>query len=306
VTGDSAPADDMHTLPQTGAKPGSRRLRVALHQRVLTNLVRWSRVAVRTPRATLPPPSLLSIAAIIVTLIVVIASMFVLDLPASDWARRLPAWFSGSFEAITDYGLSGWFLIPSGIVLLGLAAVMSPALSRATQAVVETLAVRCGFLFLAIGVPGLFVAIVKRLIGRARPYVGAHDDPFAYMPFIWRPEYASMPSGHATTVASAAIAIGAIWPRARPMVWLYAAVIMFSRVVVLVHHPSDVIAGALVGFVGALLVRRWFAARRLLFEAADLRSFPGPSLRRIASEAREIVAPRRMPRAAAPVHSGRD
>ncbi len=28
---------------------------------------------------------------------------------------------------------------------------------------------------------------------------GGHDDPFAYMPFIWRPEYASMPSGHSTT-----------------------------------------------------------------------------------------------------------
>ena len=47
--------------------------------------------------------------------------------------------------------------------------------------------------------------------------------------------------------------------------WLYALVIMFSRVVVLAHHPSDVIAGALVGAVGAALVRRWFAARRLVF-----------------------------------------
>ena len=54
---------------------------------------------------------------------------------------------------------------------------------------------RFGYLFLAIGLPGLFVTIVKRLIGRARPYVGNHDDPFAYMPFIWQPEYASMPSG---------------------------------------------------------------------------------------------------------------
>jgi membrane-associated phospholipid phosphatase len=62
--------------------------------------------------------------------------------------------------------------------------------------------------------------------------------------------------------------------------WLYALVIMLSRVVVLAHHPSDVVAGALVGTVGAALVRRWFAARRLVF-SANLSVFPGPSLRRI-------------------------
>ncbi len=91
-----------------------------------------------------------------------------------------------------------------------------------------------------------------------------------------------MPSGHATTsvagrdrdrrdlAAQRALRCG-----------LYALVIMFSRVVVLAHHPSDVIAGALTGAAGAYLVRRWFAARRLVFRARDLRSFPGPSWRRI-------------------------
>ena len=63
--------------------------------------------------------------------------------------------------------------------------------------------------------------------------------------------------------------------------WLYALVIMFSRVAVLAHHPSDVIAGALVGVAGACLVRRWFAARRLAVRARDLRAYPGPSWLRI-------------------------
>ena len=155
-------------------------------------------------------------------------------------------------------------------VLLCLAAVTSPRLTRLTQGVLAMLTVRFGFLFLAIGLPGLFVTIIKRLIGRARPYVGSPDDPFIYRPFVWAPEYASMPSGHATTAASAAIAIGALWPASRPVMWFYALVIMFSRVVVLAHHPSDVIAGALVGALGALWVRRAFAARGLLFSAIDL------------------------------------
>jgi membrane-associated phospholipid phosphatase len=63
---------------------------------------------------------------------------------------------------------------------------------------------------------------------------------------------------------------------------------MFSRVVVLAHHPSDVIAGALVGALGALLVRRAFAARGLLFSATDLNAFPGPSLPRVKAALREV------------------
>ena len=75
-----------------------------------------------------------------------------------------------------------------------------------------------------------------------------------------------MPSGHATTAAAAAIAIGALWPRTRWVMWLYALVIMFSRVVVLAHHPSDVIAGALVGARRApVWCAAGFAARRLVF-----------------------------------------
>jgi membrane-associated phospholipid phosphatase len=122
---------------------------------------------------------------------------------------------------------------------------------------------------------------LKRLIGRARPYVGHTDDPFAYIPFIWRAEYASMPSGHATTAAAAAIAIGAVWPRLRGVVWVYALIILATRVIIAVHHPSDVIAGALLGVIGALMIRRRFAARRLVFRPGDLRPYATPSWRRL-------------------------
>jgi membrane-associated phospholipid phosphatase len=256
----------------------------------LSDIIRWCGVLLRPARTRLPGPAASTLAAIGLTLIATVGSMFFLDVAASDWARALPVWFTDIFEQITDFGLSGWFLFPFGLLLLCFAAAASQHLSRRTQNLLAMLSVRFGFLFLAIGIPGLFVAIVKRLIGRARPYVGSHDDPFAYVPFIWRPEYASMPSGHATTAASAAIAIGALWPRARGVMWIYALVIMFSRVVVLAHHPSDVIAGGLVGVVGAGLVRRWFAARGLLFSATDLRAFPWPSFKRVGEAARKVFA----------------
>jgi membrane-associated phospholipid phosphatase len=256
------------------------------------NLERWTLAVATPPPAAMLRPHTPAVAASIATLVVVVISMFVLDTAASDWANHEPIWFRDAFEKITDFGLSGWFLIPFGGAVLGLAAVISPTLSRMSRGVLLALAARFGFLFLAIGVPGLFVTIVKRLIGRARPYVGSFDDPFAYRPFIWRSEYASMPSGHATTAVAAAIAIGAIWPRTRLVMWIYAITIMLSRVFVLAHHPSDVIAGALTGAVGALALRRWFAAQRLVFCARDLRAYPGPSLRRIKAALHEAFSGR--------------
>jgi membrane-associated phospholipid phosphatase len=268
------------TAPRTFSPGIAVTVFFAVLQRAGINLARSIAVLARAPRAKTPRFRVASVFVFILTIAAIVASMFFLDARASDWARHLPAWLTDLTDQITNFGLSSRFLYPIGFILLVLAAVTAPSLPRMTRGVFAALTAQFGFLFVAIGLPSLFDTIVKRLIGRARPYVGAHDDPFSYMPFIWRPDYASMPSGHATTAAAAAIAIGAIWPHARAVVWLYALIIMTTRVVANVHHPSDVLAGALVGVVGALLVRRWFAARRLVFFAGDLKAYPGPSWRR--------------------------
>lgn len=285
--------DKLATVSSGGSAPPQKPLE-RLWRNAASNLERWTLVIAPVPPARMLKPSLPAIVATLAALYVVVASMFALDAAASEWAAREPGWFRGLFERITNFGLSGWFLIPFAAALVFLAAVVSPALSRRSQGVLTALAARFGFLFLAIGVPGLFVTIVKRLIGRARPFVGGggHDDPFLYHPFVWRPDYASMPSGHSTTAVAAAIAIGAVWPRTRPIMWIYAVIIMASRVFVLAHHPSDVIAGALTGAMGAYLVRRWFAARRLVFRRRDLSAYAGPSWRRVSAALHQVFAGR--------------
>jgi membrane-associated phospholipid phosphatase len=260
--------------------------------RIPVNLARWIAVMVRPPLAPLPRVSAGAFVLFGVAVAVIVASMFLFDTTAIAWSRRGPLWLHDFADVITNYGRSSTFLYPFGVVLLLLAAALSPALTRVSQGVLAALAVRFGFLFVAIGLPSLFATVIKRLIGRARPYVGTHDDPFAYMPFVWKPEYASMPSGHATTALAAAIAIGAVWPRLRPVMWLYALVIMASRILIFVHHPSDVLGGAVVGVVGALMVRRWFAARRLGFSPEDLQPYAWPSRARMGAAAREIIGGR--------------
>jgi membrane-associated phospholipid phosphatase len=246
----------------------------------------------RPRRHKTPPLRPVAIVAVLLCLAAVVASMFTIDAAAIAWAKSLPAWITQIFEAITNFGLAGWFLIPFGFVLVCLAVVISPALPKSARATLAVLGARFSYLFLAIALPGLFVTVVKRLIGRGRPYIGAEDNPFVYLPFHWQPDYGSMPSGHATNAAAAAIAIGAIFPRARVPMWLYATIIMASRIIVIAHHPSDVIAGALVGIVGALALRRAFAARGLVFRP-DLKALPGPSWPRIAAAFGAVAARRR-------------
>ena len=239
---------------------------------------------IRPPRSAVawPTPAQL-VTGTLLAAAVVIAAMFVLDGWLATEGRRLPAVVIVAAQRFTQLGKSAWFLWPIGIVLLALAAFDSPVLSRISRGVLAAWGARLGFVFVAIALPGLFTAIVKRLIGRARPFV-AGSDIWAYEPLNWSARYASMPSGHATTAFAALVAIGAIFPQARALMWIYALLIALSRVLITAHYLSDVIAGAVVGAAGAVLVRNWFAARRLGLTVGpdgSVRAMPGPSLRRI-------------------------
>jgi undecaprenyl-diphosphatase len=216
--------------------------------------------------------------------------MLLIDTPLYRIAAGLPEWVVDDAFVVTDFGRSSWILVPVGVPLLLTALLASPPLDYMSRAVFATVAVRLGFVFVAVGLPGLVSTIVKRWIGRVRP---SDAGPFAYEPFSWRPEYASFPSGHTTTAFAALVAIGMICPRLRPALWIYALAIAASRVVVSAHYPSDVIAGAAFGAFGAVLVRDWFAARRLGFCIGldgAVRTMTGPSPRRIKRVAAKLIA----------------
>jgi membrane-associated phospholipid phosphatase len=227
----------------------------------------------------------------VIAAVTIALAMILIDQRAYQFASGLPPWLVDGFYAITDFGRSGWILVPTGGLILVIALLASPALDHMTRGVLAMLVVRIGFIFIAVGLPGLLVTIVKRWIGRVRP---SAQGPFAYEPFSWRPEYASLPSGHTTTAFAALVAIGAIFPRARAFLWGYALLIALSRIVVTAHYSSDVIAGAAVGVFGALWVRDWFARRRLGFVVGTdgaVHALAGPSPDRIKRVARVLIAP---------------
>jgi undecaprenyl-diphosphatase len=258
------------------------------------NLAAWGALIVRparfSARRLLPPARRLAIGGLIGVMLVALA-MMLLDARGVMFAHELPTRVVDTFNEITDFGQSIWFLLPLTVLIVLTALLATPAVGRIGSLVLASLAVRFSYLFLAIAVPGLAVAIVKRLIGRVRP---SDSGPFAYMPWSWRHEYASLPSGHSTTAFAAAVAIAALWPRMRIPMLIYAVIIAASRVVITAHFVSDVVAAAFVGAFGAVLVRNWYAARGLVFEPGldgAVHAKPGPSWRRLKSVAGRL-APR--------------
>ncbi len=264
-------------------------------RRCANNLVASAKMLLRPARIHpakpwLWPPRKL-IVAVAIALAVFLFGMYLIDAPAIIYARTLPRWVKEFFDWITDFGKSGWMLWPLGILFIALAALPRP--DGISQRVLAAVMVRVGFLFWAIALPGIATNILKHIIGRARPFVPGIADPTVFAPFTWPAAYASLPSGHATTAFSVLVAFGILWPRARTALLIYAVLICISRVVLTAHHPTDVLAGAVMGAAGTLLVARIFALHRLGFSVkpdGTLFVYPGPSFRRIKSVARELLA----------------
>lgn len=119
----------------------------------------------------------------------------------------------------------------------------------------------CAMLFGLIGTN----LVLKNLFQRMRPYEVVEG--LTHLVHITDPN--SFPSGHTT----AAFAAGVVWFRTLPARWarvlaLASAFLMaFSRLYVGVHYPTDVLAGAVMGTVCALLAlwlgKRWKVLNRL-------------------------------------------
>jgi len=223
----------------------------------------------------------------------ILALMYVLD--AQEIGLMPPRGTAGLWPVriLTDFGKDAYVLAALAAAVLLLAAIA--AWSRGiTRSLWLGLATRAQFLFFAVLVPVLAGEVFKWAVGRGRPFVGGKANAFNFTPFAGGEAYASFPSGHAITGFALAFAVTAVWPRARIPMIVYALLIAGSRLVLLAHHPSDVVAGALVGVVGAMSVRYWFAARHLAFTIrrdGAILPLAGPSLGHLKRVARWASAP---------------
>src|SRR5882757_8848549 len=225
--------------------------------------------------------------------IAIIVLMYALDATEIGWMPpRGTAWL-WPVRILTDFGKSAYVLWLLAGMLFAV-AIISPRLRATSRSLLLGFGTRLQFLFFAVLVPVLTGEAIKWVVGRGRPFVGGEANAFNFAHFAGTEAYASFPSGHAITSFALAFAVSAVWPRARAAMIVYAVLIAISRLVLLAHHPSDVVAGALIGVVGAMFVRYWFAARRLGFAIRGdgaIMPLAGPSPRHLKRVAREASSP---------------
>lgn len=117
---------------------------------------------------------------------------------------------------------------------------------------------------------GVTVTAIKFMAGRTRPFASADHSPTHWDLFGGRSDSArSFASGHATEAAAAAVVLASEWRRqgvrgwktlGPPSVYALATLTAASRVRDRAHWMSDVVSGAAVGMLSALVVRRWHDA----------------------------------------------
>ena len=123
----------------------------------------------------------------------------------------------------------------------------------------------------AVVVSGAVIAATKLLAGRTRPFASADHSPshWDFLGGLRSDSTRSFASGHSASAAAAAVALAAEWRRqgrggwktaGPPLVYSLAVVTAGSRVRDRRHWLSDVVSGAAIGMVSAIVVRRWHDA----------------------------------------------
>ena len=187
-----------------------------------------------------------------------ILSYFWLDESFAELSMVHKADHVATWELITELGNWTWMLVL--IISIWLAAFSFSKLhpdnpawkARKAQAVI---------VFFALATPGVFVLLIKGIIGRARPYMVEDGAAMFFNPFSFELDFSSWPSGHTSTAFAFAMMVGLLYPHTRWVLFPLAAITGYSRMALGVHYLGDVVMGLIIGTVGAMIVYKWVAPK---------------------------------------------
>ncbi|MEO6394294.1 MAG: phosphatase PAP2 family protein [Devosia sp.] len=196
----------------------------------------------------------------------VLALSLLLDHTLSVWAQGWPPLLLRAMQFVTQFGESDWILWPS-LLLFAVTALMSRFVAwKLMRLMLLEQAGLFAFIFAGVGVPNILSSLAKGLVGRAQ---AEHFDEWGLFGFHvnwddWILQ--SFPSAHATTAFALAAVLGFLSVRWFVPGLVLAIVVALSRVALGFHSPSDVLAGAVLGLLGAYWMRSLFGARKIVFQ----------------------------------------
>lgn len=158
--------------------------------------------------------------------------------------REIQRWVVTHRLDVLDPAFVGLSAIGSyGLVWIGIAGLAAVLRRRPEIVAVVVLGVLSADLLARLG---------KEVSGRERPYV-ADPDP---EPLLRPALDLAFPSGHAATSFAGAALLAWFAPRFAVPLYALAVLVAWSRVYVGVHYPADILAGAALGLVVAVVLRR--------------------------------------------------
>lgn len=101
---------------------------------------------------------------------------------------------------------------------------------------------------------GFVLHVFKFSFGRLRPHMTDEFQALSFDHFTFHWHWQSMPSGHSQVMFVVGTLLAALWPRWRSLFYALAFVIAFTRVILQQHFLSDILVGALIGHLGAILM----------------------------------------------------
>lgn len=199
------------------------------------------------------------IALLATSVVLVAAGIGWFDLPLARWFKQFDETaLRDIFGFVTLFGEATGYLVISFVLFVWFRlmarrrADSGADLRRARQAL---------FVFVTMAAAAVPVSLLKNLIGRARPRLLFRDEIYGFWPFRFEYDYWSLPSGHTATAVALAMALYFLWPRYGPLYLGAALLVAMSRVIITTHYFADVVAGAYVAFVGAVVVKLFFERR---------------------------------------------
>jgi membrane-associated phospholipid phosphatase len=179
--------------------------------------------------------------------LIIVISYLLIDLPVAQFCHALSQETHNVFEWITKAGESTYYLVVSLSLFIFFRWIRGNRLH----------ADRALLFFSNIVLSGIVANIVKFLVGRLRPKMFFENGLYGFDPFHVGYEFNSFPSGHATTVFAIAATCSIYWPKYRIFFFTLAATVALSRLVLTSHYLGDVLAGACIGTMTAVVMKRY-------------------------------------------------
>lgn len=239
---------------------------LALYRRSLGNFrdtmsIVMRRFAVRPARY----PRILWSVWLIAWALLTVAVFLRLDSGAGEMRGEWSPGFVRFTDFFTQFGLGGWYLIPSAFCLVVANLTDWRGLSRHGRMLVYNWTCFAFLVLCAVGLSGLAVNLLKYGIGRARPLYFDSFGVLSLHPFAMDARFAGFPSGHATTMGAVFGILLLLFPRRWYVALAVTACIASTRVFVGAHYPSDTIAGFGLGLGFAIASGLVFARLGFIF-----------------------------------------